>query len=74
MFSTERIVRVTQRTGSITSFFIDKRFIREDGRVAVEVFEREGVTWACLPTDHPYHPEPVRAEDVEPCNDELVCP
>ena len=71
LFSDERIAWVRLRDGSSTAYFVDERETREGG-MRVRVVVRNGVKWATLPTDHPYHPIPVPDEDVEPIEEGVV--
>lgn len=64
MFSDERIVTVTTTRGEDTSYFVPADTVQGD-RVLVDLEEYRGVHWATLPTDHPYHPIPVRPEELQ---------
>jgi len=63
IFSDESTVVVATIDGRKKTYVVPKDEVSED-RVRVEVEERDGVKWAKLPTDHPYHAIPVPAGDL----------
>ena len=63
LFSDELIVEVTTTAGTTRAYTVPKCEV-SDSRVRVKVGEKDGVMWAKLPTDHPYHAIPVRSADL----------
>ncbi len=63
MFSDEVVVEVTASDGQNRAYTVPKAEVVE-GKVRVKIGEREGVMWAKLPTDHPYHAIAVRTADL----------
>jgi len=63
LFSDELVVEVETARGRKVVHTVPSADV-VDGRVRVTVFDQPGVLWAKLPTDHPYHPIPVRAADL----------
>lgn len=63
MFSDEVVVVVTTSNGTVKEYTVPSKLV-EEGRVRVKAGSRDGVLWAKLPTDHPYHAIPIRPEDL----------
>lgn len=63
IFSDELVVEVTTADGTTKAYTVPKEEVA-DNKVRVKVGEKDGMKWAKLPTDHPYHAIPVRSADL----------
>jgi hypothetical protein len=63
MFSDEVVVMVTTVHGEVREYVVPTDHV-DDGRVRIKAGLRDGILWAKLPTDHPYHAIPIRRGDL----------